>query len=122
MPRRLDAAFPAMEKARPDAVIVQPSLPTKRATELALQYRIPAVSFVRDIADVGGLMTYSVSEAEAYRRAAIIVDKILKGANAADLPVEQPTRFDLVINLTTARVLRLTIPSSILARADEVIE
>ena len=120
--QELDAAFPAMETERPDAVIVQPSLPTKHVVELALLHRIPAISFVRDIADVGGLMTYGVAEAEAYRRAAGFVDKILKGAKPADLPVEQPTKFELVINLKTAKALGLTIPPAFLARADEVIE
>jgi putative ABC transport system substrate-binding protein len=118
----LDAAFPAMEQERPDAVIVQPSLPTKHAAELAVKYRLPAVSFVRDVADAGGLMTYSVAEADAYRRAAVFVDKILKGAKPADLPVEQPTRFELVINLKTAKAIGLAIPPALLARADEVIE
>src|SRR5579862_4562295 len=118
----LEAAFPAMEKSPPDAVIIQPSLPTKRAAELALKYRIPAVSFVRAIVEEGGLMTYSVAEAEAYREAAVFVDKILKGAKPADLPVEQPTRFELVINMKTAKALGLTIPPAFLARADEVIE
>jgi putative tryptophan/tyrosine transport system substrate-binding protein len=118
----LDAAFPAMEKDRPDAVIVQPSLPTQRVTELALKYRIPAVSFVRAIAEEGGLMTYSSPGADAYQRAAVFVDKILKGAKPADLPVEQPTRFELVINMKTAKALGLTIPPAFLARADEVIE
>jgi ABC-type uncharacterized transport system substrate-binding protein len=118
----LEAAFPAMEKQRPDAVIVQPSLPTRRVAELALKYRIPAVSFVRDIVDEGGLMSYGFAEAEAYRRAAVFVDKILKGAKPADLPVEQPTRFELVINMKTAKALGLTVPPAFLARADEVIE
>jgi putative ABC transport system substrate-binding protein len=118
----LEAAFPAMEKDRPDAMIVQPSLPTKRVAELALKYRIPAVSFIRGIVDEGGLMTYGVAEADASQRAAVFVDKILKGAKPADLPVEQPTRFELVINLKTAKALGLTIPPAFLARADEVIE
>jgi len=118
----LDAAFSAMEKDRPDAVIVQPSLPVKRSAELALKYRLPAVSFVRAIVDEGGLMSYGVDEADAYRRAAIIVDKVLKGAKPADLPVEQPTKFELVINLKTAKALGLTVPQLLLARADEVIE
>jgi putative ABC transport system substrate-binding protein len=118
----LEAAFPAMEKDRPDAVIVQPSLPARRAAELALKYRIPAVSFVRGIVDEGGLMSYLAADADMYRRAAIFVDKILKGAKPADLPVEQPTRFELVINLKTAKALGLTIPPALLARADEVIE
>jgi putative tryptophan/tyrosine transport system substrate-binding protein len=118
----LDAAFPTMERERPDAVIVQPSLPAKRTAELALQFRLPAISFVRGIVDEGGLMSYGAEETDAYRRAAIFVDKILKGAKPADLPVEQPTRFELVINLKTARALGLTVPAALLARADEVIE
>ena len=118
----LEAAFPALEKERPDAVIVQPSLPTKRVAELALRYRIPAVSFVRAIVDEGGLMSYGTADAMVYRRAAAFVDKILKGAKPADLPVEQPTRFELVINLKTAKAIGLTIPPALLARADEVIE
>jgi putative tryptophan/tyrosine transport system substrate-binding protein len=117
-----EAAFPAMAKDRPDAVIVQPSLPARRGAELALQYKIPAVSFVRGLVDEGGLMSYGADEADAYRRAAIFVDKILKGAKPADLPVEQPTRFELVINLKTAKAIDLTVPPALLARADEVIE
>ena len=111
-----------MEKERPDAVIVQPSLPMKRAAELALKYRIPAVSAWRVFAEEGGLMSYWAAEADLYREAAVFVDKILRGAKPADLPVEQPTRFELVVNLKTAKALGLTIPQSILARADEVIE
>jgi putative ABC transport system substrate-binding protein len=121
-PEELDAAFTAMGKEPPDAVIVQPSLPTKRVVELALKYRIPAVSFVRAIVEEGGLMTFGVVEPDVYRRVAIFVDKILKGAKPADLPVEQPTRFELVINLKTAKALGLTVPPALLARADEVIE
>jgi putative ABC transport system substrate-binding protein len=121
-PEELDAAFPTMEKDRPDAVIVQPSLPAKRAAELALQYRLPAVSIARPFVEAGGLMNYSADEADTYRRTAIIVDKILKGAKPADLPVEQPTKFDLLINLKTATALGLLIPPAFLARVDEVIE
>jgi putative ABC transport system substrate-binding protein len=121
-PEELDGAFPTMEKDRPDAVIVQPSLPAKRAAELALQYRLPAVSLARTFVDAGGLMSYGPDEADTYRRAAIIVDKVLKGAKPADLPVEQPTKFDLVINLKTATALGLTIPPAFLARVDEVVE
>ena len=117
-----EAAFAAMEKQPPDAVIVQPSLPTKRVAELSLKYRIPAVSFNRAIVEAGALMTYGVVEAVVYRRVAVFVDKILKGAKPADLPVEQPTRFELVINMKTANALGLTIPPAFLARADEVIE
>jgi putative tryptophan/tyrosine transport system substrate-binding protein len=79
IPEELDAAFTAMEKERPDAVIVQPSLPTKRVAELALKHRMPAVSPIRGIVDEGGLMTYGVDEADAYRRVAVFVDKIPEG-------------------------------------------
>ena len=118
----LDAAFSEMENERPDAVMVQPSLPIKRVAELAIRYRIPTASFIRDFADEGGLMSYGSEEADAYARAAVFVDKILKGAKPSDLPVEQPTRFELVLNLKTAKAIGLTIPSVFLARADEVIE
>jgi putative ABC transport system substrate-binding protein len=118
----LEAAFVAMETTRPDAVIVQPSLPVKRVAELALKYRIPAVSAFRPFAEDGGLMSYWFAEAEVYRRAAAFTDKILKGAKPGDLPVEQPTMFELVINLKTAKALGLTIPPSLLGRADQVIE
>ena len=111
-----------MEKDRPDAVIVQPSLPTKRAAELALQQRLPAFSVPRWFAEQGGLMSYSAIYADLFRKAAVYADKILKGAQPADLPVEQPTRFQLVINMKTAKALGLTGPPAFLARADEVIE
>jgi putative ABC transport system substrate-binding protein len=111
-----------MEKERPDAVIVQPSLPSKRAAELALKQRVPAVSVPRWFAEEGGLMSYSAIFADLYRRAALYVDKILKGAKPADLPVEQPTKFELVINLKTAKTLGITIPLPIMVRADKVIE
>jgi putative tryptophan/tyrosine transport system substrate-binding protein len=118
----LDAAFPSMERSRADAVIVQPSLPTKRAAELALSYRIPAVCSWREFVRDGGLMGYFASEADMYRRAAVFVDKVLKGAKPADIPVEQPTKFELAINLKTAKALGLEIPPTLLARADEVVE
>jgi putative tryptophan/tyrosine transport system substrate-binding protein len=117
-----EAAFAEMEKKRPDAVIVQPSLPGKRATELALKHRVPAVSVARWFAEEGGLMSYSPRWPELFRQAGVYVDKILKGAKPADLPVVQPTKFELVINLRTAKALGLDIPPTLLARADEVIE
>ena len=118
----LDAAFSALDKEPPDALIIQPSLPIRRVAELAVRFRLPAVSFVRDFADQGGLLSYGSDEADAYRKAATYVDKILKGAKAADLPVQQPTKFQLVINLRTAKALGLTVPQSMLIRADDVIE
>jgi putative ABC transport system substrate-binding protein len=118
----LDAAFSAMERSRPAAVIIQPSLPTKRVAELALSHRIPAVCAWRDFAQDGGLAAYFSSEGEMYRRAAVFVDKILKGAKPAELPVEQPTKFELVINQKTATALGIDVPPTLLARADEVIE
>jgi putative ABC transport system substrate-binding protein len=118
----LDAAFTVLEKERPDAAIVQPSLPIKLVAELATRYRIAAMSFIRDFATEGGLMSYGSEEADAYRKAAGYVDKILKGGKPADLPVQQPTKFELVINLKTAKALGLTVPPLLLARADELIE
>ena len=118
----LEAAFREMAKERPDAVIVQPSLPRRRAAELAMRHRIPAVSVIYGFAEEGGLMTYAPSEVEIYRRAASIVDRILKGAKPAQLPVEQPTKFELLINMKTAKALGLTISPTFLARADVVIE
>jgi putative ABC transport system substrate-binding protein len=117
-----ESAFAAMERDRPDAIIVQPSLPSRRAAELALQHRVPAVSVPRWFVDQGGLMSYSAIYADLFRKAAVYVDKILKGAQPADLPVEQPTRFQLVINMKTAKALGLSVPPALLARADEVIE
>ena len=118
-----DAAFAAMEKERPDAVIVQPSLPSKRAAELALKHRVPAVSVPRWFAEEqGGLMSYSARYVDLFRKAAVYVDKILKGAQPADLPVEQPTHFELIINMKTAKALGIDVPPTLLARADVVIE
>jgi putative tryptophan/tyrosine transport system substrate-binding protein len=118
----LEAAFQAMEQKRPDAIIVQASLPAKRVAELALRYRLPSVGIIRAFVEQGGLMTYSFAEADMYRQAAIYVDKILKGAKPADLPVQQPTKFELSINLKTAKALGITVPRELLARADQVIE
>jgi putative ABC transport system substrate-binding protein len=93
-----------------------------RVAELALKHRLPTIFSVRQFAEAGGLMAYGVSFRDMFRRAAEYVDKILKGAKPADLPVEQPTKFELVINLRTAKALGLTIPQSILLRADQVIQ
>ena len=94
----------------------------KRVVDLAARYRIPAIYELRLFSEFGGLMSYAGDLLHQYRRAAIYVDKILKGANPAELPVEQPTKFELVLNGRTAKALGLTIPPSLLARADQVIE
>jgi putative ABC transport system substrate-binding protein len=116
------AAFEELSRKRIEAVIVQPTLPRAPIVELVQKHRIPAVSGNRAFADAGGLMSYAGSLADRYRNAAPYVDKILKGAKPADLPVQQPTKFELVINLKTAKALGLTVPPTLLARADEVIE
>jgi len=116
------AAFAAMAKEQADAVIVQPSLPRKPAIDLALKQRLPSISPTRSFSGEGGLMSYSSHEGDMYRRAADYVDRILKGAKPADLPVEQPVRFELIVNLKTARALGLAVPQALLARADDVIE
>jgi putative ABC transport system substrate-binding protein len=119
---QLDAAFPAMVGDKIGAVIVQPSLPLARVANLSLRYRIPAASPLAPFAGAGGLMSYANDPAEGPRSAASFIDRILKGAKPADLPVEQPMRLQLVVNLKTAKALGLTLPSSFLIRADEVIE
>jgi putative ABC transport system substrate-binding protein len=118
----LEPAFAAMEKERADAVIVQPSLPFKPILDLALKDRLPLFGAVPSLAEEGGLMAYTVNQNDLYRRMASYVDRILKGAKPTDLPVEQPTRYDLIVNLKAARSLGITIPATVLARADEVVE
>jgi ABC-type uncharacterized transport system substrate-binding protein len=125
-PEGFEIAFSDVVAARAEAVIVLGSVlllnERSRLVKLAAKHRLPAVYPTRDFVDEGGLMSYGALWADLYRRAAGYVDKILKGAQPADLPVEQPTRFEFVVNMKTATALGLEIPASILARADEVIE
>ena len=121
-PDDLDAAFAAIKNNAADAVVVQPSLPRARVAELAVRHRVPSIAPSAGFVSAGGLAAYSANQKEMARRTATIVDKILKGSKPADIPVEQPTTFELVINLKTANAIGLTIPPALLSRADEVIE
>ena len=125
-PNQFEGAFATMAKQRVDALIIVSDgmfiLHRVRLADLAAKNRLPSMHGVREMVEAGGLMSYGASTAAALRRAASFVDRILKGAQPADLPVEQPTKFELVINLKTAKALGLTIPPSLLARADQVIE
>lgn len=122
----LETAFNAMVSAKAGAVVVLPDpmfiSQWRRIVELAATRRLPAISHLKEFAEAGGLMSYGPSYVEMFRNSAALVDKILKGRKPADLPVEQPTKFELVVNLKTARALGLTIPQSILIRAGEVIQ
>ena len=121
----LDSAFSALLKVRSDGVVIQDDAvlvsQARRIAGLAAKNRVPAAAGL-DHVRTGSLLSYGASFTDLWRRAAIFVDKILKGAKPADLPVEQPTKFELVINLKTAKALGLTIPRSVLMRADQVIE
>jgi putative tryptophan/tyrosine transport system substrate-binding protein len=123
-PGGFEDAFAAISAAGDQAVIVQPNfLPfTAAIVALAAKHRLATLSSYRDTTRAGGLVSYSADHVAHFKRAAIFIDNILKGAKAADLPVEQPTRFELVVNLKTAKALGLTVPPGLLARADEVIE
>jgi ABC-type uncharacterized transport system substrate-binding protein len=122
----LEAVFQSAAKARVNAVIMTSSRSinryAKQIIELALKNRLPSMFEISTRVDAGGLMSYSADDAALFRRAAVYVDKILKGAKPADLPIEQPTKFEFVINLKTAKALNLTIPHSVLFRADRVIK
>ncbi len=120
------AAFDAAGRQHINALIIEIDALTQAnkdvIVQLAAKHRMPAIYPSREFVDVGGLMTYGVNYPDLYRRAAAFVDKILKGAKPADLPVEQPTKFELVINLKTARALGLTVPQTLLVAAADVIE
>jgi putative tryptophan/tyrosine transport system substrate-binding protein len=124
-PDEFDQRFAAMTREHADALVVISNAwffsHRSRLAELAVQHRLPAIFHLREYVEAGGLMSYGTDSNERYRRVATYVDKILKGATPADLPVEQPTTFELVINLKTAKTLGLTIPPALLSRADKVI-
>jgi ABC-type uncharacterized transport system substrate-binding protein len=124
-PNELDTVFALMIKDRPDGflALMDPVLTShqKRILDFLVQNRLPAIFESRGWVEAGGLISYGANYPEAHRRAATLIDKILKGAKPADLPVEQPTKFELVINLKTAKQIGLTIPPNVLARADKVI-
>src|SRR5215471_880599 len=125
-PNDFDTAFSAMSANRPDGLFLVTDALTilnrKRVIDFALAHRIPAMYEFSFLVQDGGLMSYGASQEENFRRAASYVDRVLKGAAASSLPVEQPSRYYLAINLKTARALGLTIPPSLLVRADQVIE
>jgi len=125
-PSDFDRAFTDASRAHVGALAIMPNPlfagNLRRIADLAIKSRLPAIFNLREFADSGGLVAYGPNRTDEFRRAATYVDKILKGANPADLPVEQPTKFDLVINLKTAKALGLTVPQSLLLRANEVIQ
>ena len=119
--------FTALNKERPDGLYVPGggqliNANVKRFADFALKSRLPSMYVRSQFVDAGGLMSYSADEADSYRRVAYYVDRILKGAKPADLPVEQPTKFELVINLKTAKQIGVTIPPEVLARANRLIK
>jgi len=125
-PKNFETAFGAAVKGRADAVLFQVSgsianSQRPQIAELAVKSRLPVIHDSAEDVEAGGLMSYAVSIPDLYRRVTTYVDKILKGAKPADLPVEQPTKFELVINLKAAKQIGLTIPPNVLARADKVI-
>ena len=125
-PAAIEAAFATVVRGRAGALSIAPSpmffSQRKRLAELAMKHRLPTIVALREYAAAGGLVSYGADNTDMFRSAAVFVDKILKGAKPADLPMEQPTKFELVINLKTAKALGLTIPPSLLGRADEVIQ
>jgi putative ABC transport system substrate-binding protein len=118
----LDAVFATIAKGRADAIVIQGSLSTKRMADLALEHRLPAASTTRGFVDSGGLMSYGADGPALFRHSAKFVQRILQGRQPNDLPIEQPTKFELAVNLRTAKAMGLTIPEAFLLRADALLE
>jgi putative ABC transport system substrate-binding protein len=121
-PDEVEDAFAMMARERAGAVVVQGIFFSRSIADLAIKYRLPAASVLRPFAQAGGLMSYGADVPDIFRRSAVLIHRILQGTKPADLPVELPTKFELVISLKTAKAIGLTIPESFLLRADEVIE
>jgi putative ABC transport system substrate-binding protein len=121
-PDELEAAFATMTQERAEAVVVQGIFFSRTVADLAVKYRLPSASVLRQFAQAGGLMSYGADVPDIFRRSAVLVHRILQGTKPADLPVELPTQFELVINLKTAKSLGLDVPWFLQQRADEVIE
>jgi ABC-type uncharacterized transport system substrate-binding protein len=118
----LDAAFAAMARDQADAVVIQGSLSTKRLADLALEHRLPAASSTRAFVDAGGLFSYGADGPALFRLGAKFVHRILQGRQSTDLPIEQPTKFELAVNLKTAKAMGLMIPETFLLRANALLE
>jgi putative tryptophan/tyrosine transport system substrate-binding protein len=125
-PQGLESAFKTAKQKQVNAIMTTPGrrffAERKRIVELAVKYRLPAIYFQKEFVDEGGLMSYGTDLTDQFRRAAVYVDKILKGAKPADLPVQQATKFEFVINLKAAKQIGLTIPGRMLERANQVIK
>jgi ABC-type uncharacterized transport system substrate-binding protein len=121
-PDEIDSALAAIKKDGAEAVVVQASLSTQHVANLMFKHRLPAATFTRSFVEVGGLMSYGPDDPDVFRRTAVFVAKILQGSKPADMPVEQPTKFELLINLKTAKALDLKITEAFLLRADRIIE
>jgi len=118
----VDAAFAAMKSEEASAVVVQGSLTTKDVAQLALNHGLPTATQTRSFAEVGGLISYGADGPQVFRQSTVFVTKLLRGGDPADMPIEQPTKFELVVNLKTAKALGISLPESFLLRADQVIE
>jgi len=118
----IEAAFSVITNGNADALVVQASLPLKRVADLAIEHRLPAGAVAREFVDAGGLLSYGADGPPTYRRSAIFVHKILQGENPRAIAVEQPTRFELAVNIKTAKAIGITIPEPFMSRVDTVIE